>query len=393
MTVQQITRKRNKFWVAILPVMLSVSMFSGEADAQGKPPLKIGAFLSVTGAASYLGSGEMKTLELYTDLINKAGGVDGRKIELYAYDDETDAARANTLVKRMINNDKVHAIIGGSTTGTTMSGVPLAERAGIPMLSLAGGSVIIDPIKKFVFKMNHTDATAVTKVYDHMLSQGIKNIGIIAGTDAFGRAALVAAQKIAPEKGMKILREESFNPKDTDMTAQLTKLRQEPGIQAILNLGFGEPAVMVARSYRQLGIDLPHYGTHSLASDTFIKLAGPAAEGMIMTNGAILVSDQLAANDPQRPVVQGYVKSYKEKFGEAPSFFGGNAYDALMLIKNAVQKSGSTDPQKIRDGIEKNDAYLGVTGAFRMSETDHVGLTAASLKVVRVKDGKWILIQ
>jgi branched-chain amino acid transport system substrate-binding protein len=387
-------KKAKGLWAAVLPILFAVPMLiSGEAAAQAKPPLKIGAFLSATGAASYLGSGEMKTLALYADMLNKAGGIDGRKIELFAYDDETDAARANTLVKRMISNDQVHAIIGGSTTGTTMSAVPVVEKAGIPMLSLAGGSVIVEPVKKTVFKMNHTDAVAVSKIFNHMRAQGITNIGIIAGTDAFGRAALTASQKVAPQKGIKILREESFNPKDTDMTAQLTKLRQESGIQAILNLGFGEPAVMVARSYRQLGIDLPHYGTHALASDTFLKLAGPAAEGMIMTNGAILVADQLAQSDPQRPVVQGYVKAYKDKYDEAPSFFGGNAYDALMLIKNAVQKSGSIEPQKIRNAIEKSDPFIGVTGKFQISETDHVGLTEDSLKVVRVKDGKWLLIQ
>ncbi len=363
------------------------------ALAQAKPPLKIGAYISVTGAASLLGTGEMKTLELYVDLLNKQGGVDGRKVELFAYDDETDAARANTLVKRMLSNDNVHAIIGGTTTGATMSAVPLVERAEVPMLSLAGGSVIVDPVKKYVFKMNHTDAVAITKVMDHMGSQGIKNIGIIAGTDAFGRAALVEARKLAPTRNIKIVREESFNPKDTDMTTQLTKIRQESEIQAVLNLGFGEPAVMLARGYTQLGIKLPHYGTHAIASDGFIKLAGPSAEGMIMVNGALLVADQLPANDPQRPVVLSYIAAYKDKYKENPSFFAGNALDALMLIKAAVEKSGSVDPKKIRDAIEANQNYLGVTGAFRMSPADHVGLAADSLKVVRVKDGKWSLIQ
>jgi len=381
-------------WKLLLKLIFVIPLFSAiAATAQTKPPLKIGAFLSSTGAASYLGSGELKTLQLYVDLINKEGGVDGRKIELYAYDDETDAARANTIVKRLINNDQVHAIIGGSTTGTTMSAVPLVERAGISMLSLAGGSVIVEPIKPFVFKMNHTDMMAIGKIFDHMVSQGTKNIGIIAGTDAYGRAALEAAKKLAPEKGIAILIDESFNPKDTDMTAQLTKLRQFTGIQAILDLGFGEPAVMVARSYKQLGIAVPHYGTHALASDRFVKLAGAAADGMIMTNGAILVSDQLPGNDPQRQVLQNYVKNYSEKFGEVPSYFGGNAYDALMLIKNAVQKIGSVDPKEIRNAIEKHDAYIGVTGAFRMSPTDHVGVTAQSFKMVRVQDGKWVLIK
>ena len=177
------------------------------------------------------------------------------------------------------------------------------------------------------------------------------------------------------------------------MTAQLTKLQAEPGIQALLNLGFGDPAVMVARGFRQLGMKLPHYGTHALASDSFIKLAGSAAEGMIMVNGAILVGDQLAANDPQRSVVQAYAKNYRDKYGEAPSFFGGNALDALMLIKQAVEKTGSTDPQKLREAIEKTGSYVGVTGEFRMTAADHVGLSADTLKVVMIKDGKWLLVR
>lgn len=386
--------KRRAIGIAAVAVTTGIlALGANTASAQGKAPIKIGAYLSVTGPASLLGSGEMKTLELYVDLLNKQGGIDGRKVELFAYDDETDAAKANTLVKKLLGNDQVHAIIGGTTTGATMSAVPLVEKAEVPMLSLAGGSVIVDPVKKYVFKMNHTDAVAVTKVLDHMVAQGYKNIGIIAGTDAFGRAALVAAQRVAPEKGIKILRDEAFNPKDTDMTAQLTKLQAEPGIQALLNLGFGEPAVMVARGYRQLGMKLPHYGTHALASDSFVKLAGVAAEGMIMTNGAILVGDQLAANDPQRGVVQAYVKTYRDKYGEAPSFFGGNALDALMLIKHAVEKSGSNDPKKLRDAIEKAGSYVGVTGEFRITAADHVGLGANTLKVVQVKDGKWLLLR
>lgn len=371
---------------------VAAALTSPLALAQGKPPLKIGAFLSVTGPAAYLGSGAMKTVEMYVDSINAAGGIDGRKLELVRYDDETDPARANTLVKRMLDNDGVHVLIGGSTTGTTMSAAPLVERAGVPMLSLAGGTVIIDPIKKFVFKMNQTDAMAIARLYDHMLKNKITTIGVIAGTDAFGRACLGAAQKLAPEMGVKIAREESFNVKDTDMTAQLTNLRQAPGVQAILNCGFGEPAVILTKNYKQLGITMPHYGTHALASDTFVKLAGAAAEDMVMTNGPILVWDQLPANDPLQGVVQAYVKAYQTKYGEAPSYFAGNAHDAMLAIREAVQRVGSVEPGKLRDALEVS-SFKGVTGPFQMSATDHVGLTAASLRIVQVKAGRWKLVE
>jgi branched-chain amino acid transport system substrate-binding protein len=371
---------------------LAGTLAMSPAMAQGKPPLRIGAYLSVTGPAAYLGSGAMKTVEMYVDSINASGGIDGRKLELVRYDDESDPARANTLVKRMLDNDGVHVLIGGSTTGTTMSAVPLVERAGVPMLSLAGGTVIIDPIKKFVFKMNQTDAMAIARLYEHMNKNKIATIGVIAGTDAFGRACLGAAQKLAPEMRMKIAREESFNVKDTDMTAQLTNLRQAPGVQAILNCGFGEPAVILTKNFKQLGITIPHYGTHALASDTFVKLAGPAAEDMVMTNGPILVWDQLPATDPLQGVVQAYVKAYQAKYGEAPSYFAGNAHDAMLAIRQAVQRAGSIEPGKLRDAIEAS-SFKGVTGPFQMSATDHIGLTAASLRIVQVKGGRWKLVE
>lgn len=386
------TKPTTKFRHLLAALTVTASLAIAPALAQSKPPLKIGAYLSVTGPAAYLGSGAMKTVEMYVDSINAAGGIDGRKIELFRYDDESDPARANTLVKRMLDNDGVHVLIGGSTTGTTMSAAPLVERAGVPMLSLAGGTVIIDPLKKFVFKMNPTDAMAVRRLYDHMLKNKITTIGVIAGTDAFGRACLGAAQKLAPEKSMKIVREESYNVKDTDMTTQLTNLSRAAGVQAILNCGFGEPAVIVTKNYRQLGITLPHYGTHSLASDAFLKLAGTSAEDMVMTNGAILVWDQLPSNDPQQGVVQAYVKAYQAKYGEAPSYFAGNAHDAILAIREAVQRTGSVEPGKLRNGLEAS-SFKGVTGMFQMSETDHIGLSTAALRIVQVKGGRWKLVE
>ncbi len=385
---------KNRYTVRLAATLaLAASALLGAtAWAQAKSPLKIGAYLSVTGPASYLGEGAMKTVEMYVDMINAGGGIDGRKIELFRYDDESSPPRANTLVKRMLDNDGVQVIIGGSTTGTTMSAVPLAERAGVPMLSLAAGTVIIDPLKKFVFKIPQTDAMVITRLYEHMRKRNLANIGVIAGTDAYGRACLAAAQEVAPQKGIKIVREESFNAKDTDMTAQLTNLRQTPGIQAILNCGVGEPAIIVTKNYRQLGISLPHYGTHGLGSDTFVKLAGAAAEDMVIANGALLVWDQLPANNPQQGVVQAYVKAYQAKYGEVPSTFAGYAHDAMLLIREAVQRAGSVDAAKLRDAIEVSSS-LGVTGPFRMGPTDHVGLTAASLRIVQVKDGRWKLLE
>lgn len=389
--VQDLFRARACI-LAALTAALTVAA-PATSFAQSKPPLKIGGCLSVTGPAHIAGSSELKTLELYIDRINAGGGVDGRKIEFRSYDDESDAARANTLVNRLIENDKVHAIIGCSLTGPSLSVIPLVERAGIPMISLGAGTAITEPVKKFVFKTIQTDVTVISRLYAHMLSRGFKNIGIISISTAFGQSCLASAEKLAPAMGLKILRTESHNPKDADMTAQLTKLRQEPGVQAILNCSYGDPAVVVTKNYKQLGITIPHYGNHGLASSEFITLTGGAAEGMVLANVPLLVWEQLPANDPQRPVLEEYVKSYKAKYKDDPTFFGGTALDALTAIRNAVQRSGSIEPGKIRDALEKGNDFIGVTGQFKVTESDHVGLAPSSLRVLRVKNNGWEMLE
>src|SRR5574341_2024854 len=133
---------------------------------QAQPqPIRIGAFLSVTGPAAFLGDPEQKTLELYVEKLNAAGGVLGRKLQLTVYDSAGDAEKARTFAKRLIEQDKVDLIVGGSTTGETMAVVPLVEQAGIPFISLAGAGVIVEPVKKWVFKTPHSDRQACERIF------------------------------------------------------------------------------------------------------------------------------------------------------------------------------------------------------------------------------------
>ena len=134
-------------------------------------PLRIGAFLSVTGPAAFLGDPEQKTLEMAVDRINASGGVAGRKLVLVVYDDAGDAEKARTFAKRLLEQDKVDVIVGGSTTGTTMAAIPLAEQSGTPFVSLAGAVGIVEPVKKWVFKTPHTDRMACEKIFADMQSR------------------------------------------------------------------------------------------------------------------------------------------------------------------------------------------------------------------------------
>ena len=359
--------------------------------AQAQEPIRIGAFLAVTGGAAFLGDPEQKTLELYVEKLNAAGGVLGRKLQLTAYDSAGDAEKARTFAKRLIEQDKVDLIVGGSTTGETMAVVPLAEQAGIPFISLAGAVVIIEPVKKWVFKTPHTDRMACEKVFVDMKARGLSRVGLISGGGGFDKSMRAQCLQVAKNHGIEIVADESYGPADTDMTAQLTKIRQNPQVQAVLNAGFGQGPAIVTKNFRQIGMTVPLYQSHGVASKEFIKLAGDAAEGVRLPAAALLVADKLADNDSQKLVVTQYTREYQSRFKSDVSTFGGHAYDGLMLAVEAIKKAGSTDKAKVRDALEGVKGYVGTGGIVNMSATDHMGLDLSAFRMLEIRKGDWTL--
>lgn len=370
-----------------------VIAFGLVAAAHAADPIKIGSVLSVTGGGAYLGDPELKTLQLYVERINKEGGVLGRPLELVHYDDGTDASKANAFAKRLIEDDKVDIIVGGTTTGSTMSMVPLVEKAGIPFISLAGGVPIIAPVKKWVFKTPQTDRMAAEKVFQDMKKRGFTKVALLSETSGFGQSGKKESEAVVGNYGVTLVANETYGPKDTDMTPQLTKIKGTPDVQAVFVFGFGGPPAIVTKNYKQLGITLPMYQSHGVASDEYIKLSGAAAEGVRLPSGAILVADKLPANDPQKAVTTAYRKTYSERFKEDASTFGAYAYDGLMMAVDAIKRAGSTDKAKVRDAIEQTKGFVGTTGVFNMSPTDHMGLDLSSFRLLEVKNGDWAIVQ
>ncbi|MCU0923443.1 MAG: ABC transporter substrate-binding protein [Burkholderiaceae bacterium] len=367
---------------------------AGLLAAQGawaQEPIRVGAFLSVTGPAAFLGDPELKTLELYVERLNAEGGVLGRKLQLVAYDDAGDAEKARTFAKRLLEQDKVDLIVGGSTTGTTMAVVPMVEQAGVPFISLAGAVVIVEPAKKWVFKTPHTDRMACEKIFVDLQSRKISKVALISGSGGFDKSMRGECLKVAPKYGIEFVADETYGATDTDMTAQLTKIKGS-GAQAVLNAGFGQGPAIVTRNYRQVGLTLPLYQSHGVASKEYIKLSGPAADGVRLPAAALLVAEQLAAGDAQKPVVVGYRKAFEDKYKADVSTFGGHAYDGLMLAVNAVKAAGSTDKAKVRDALEATKGYVGTGGVVNMSATDHMGLDLSAFRMLEVKNGDWTLV-
>jgi branched-chain amino acid transport system substrate-binding protein len=354
---------------------------------------KIGSILSITGPASFLGEPEDKTLRMYVDKINSTGGVGGKKIELVIYDDGGDANKARTFATRLIEDDKVVAMVGGSTTGTTMAMIPVFEEAQVPLISLGGAIEIIEPVRKYVFKTPHTDRMACEKIFENLKQRNLTKIAMISGTEGFSTSMRAQCTKVAPNYGIQIITEETYGPRDSDMTAQLTKIKNTAGIQAVVNAGFGQGPAIVTRNYAQLGMTAtPLYQSHGVASKSFIELAGPAAEGVRLPAAALLVGDKLPDSDPQKKVVVDYKKTYEDTTKQPVSTFGGHAYDGLFILVEAMKRANSTDPKKLRDEIEKTKGFVGTGGVVNMSPTDHLGLDLSAFRTLEIKGGDWSLL-
>ena len=374
-----------------LVLALFAALIASAAYSQGEP-IRIGAFLSVTGPAAFLGDPEQKTLELYVEKINASGGVLGRKLQLHAYDSAGDAEKARGYVKRLIEQDKVDVLVGGSTTGETMAAVPLAEAAGVPFISLAGAVVIIEPVKKWVFKTPHTDRMACEKIFVDMRARGLKRAALISGAGGFDRSMRAECLKVAGKHGVEIAADETYGAGDTDMTAQLAKIKAS-GVQAVLNAGFGQGPAIVTKNYRQLGLALPLYQSHGVASKQYVSLSGEAAEGVRLPAAALLVADTLPDADPQKKVVVSYKRDYESRFRQEVSTFGGHAYDGLMLAVEAMRRAGSADKAKVRDALEATRGYVGTGGVVNMSAQDHMGLDLSAFRMLEVRKGDWALVK
>ena len=356
--------------------------------------IKIGASISATGPAAFLGDPEAKTLEMLFEELNANGGINGEPVKLVLYDDGGDPNKARTFATRLIEDDGVVAIIGGTTTGASMSILAVAEDAEVPFISLAGAIDIIDPVKPFTFKTPHTDRMACEKIFEDIKARGFTKIGLISGTDGFGASMEAQCKSVVGNYGLEIIADETYNPTDADMTAQLTKIRNTAGVEAVVNPGFGQGPSIVTRNYKQLAIELPFYQSHGVASDGFIELAGAdAAEGIRLPGTALLVADLLADDDAQKEVATSYKAAYEGKFNSPVSTFGGYAHDAFLILTDAIGRASAAEPAAIRDAIEATAGLAGTTGTYTFSATDHLGLDLSAFRMLEIKGGKWALVE
>jgi len=374
----------------------SALLFTGIPAQAQKEPYKIGAVFSVTGGGSFLGDPEKKTAEMIRNEINKQGGIDGHPIELIIVDDESDAIKCNLAVKKLIKTDKVPVIIGPSITGTSLAAVGVAEEARIPLISCAASYKIVTPppseSRKWIFKVAPSDSLVVQRMYDYMKSKEISKVAIMTASDAFGASGREELLKFAPANGITIVADERFGPQDTDLSAQMTKIRSSHP-QAIINWSIGPTQILAVKTWRDLAMDsIPLYQSHGFGSLKNVELLGKASEGVLLPLSRVNVGGLLPDGQPQKKVILEYKASYETRFKEPISSFGGHAWDSMHLAVSALRAVGP-DPAKIREYIENTKGFVGMHGIFNMSAQDHNGLSKDDLEMIVVRDGKWALAE
>ena len=394
----------RKILVLLCAITIAFSWGCGKKEEPvSKEPIKIGAFFALSGPAAFIGAPTQLVAEMVVDKINKEGGINGHPLELVIGDTESDPTKAIMVAKRLVENEKVVALIGPTRTGTGMAVKKYLESKQIPTVMTVGGDpVIMEGVHggknfgtaKFIFKSPQRSSIAVKKIYLYLQANGYRKVALITASDGFGRDGKRWLAKLAPQYGLEIVADESFEPKDADMTTQLTKIKSTDA-QVIVCWTIGPAGSIVAKNVKQLAVKLPLVQCHGLPDPKYIELAGSASEGNVMPSTKLMAADQLPKADPQRQLIADFVHLYNEVYDYDKQFpinaHSGYAWDAIYILANAMKKVG-TDPVKLRAAIEQTTDYVGISGIYNITPEDHNGLDTDSMIIVQIEKGQWNLV-
>ncbi len=369
---------------------LTVLTLAGPLAAAAQD-IKIGGLVETSGFIASLGQPLLEGAMLAVEQVNAAGGINGRKVEFVNINTESDNTKTVTAAKRLLEQDKVVAIIGPSSSGSAFAVADTIERAKMPMIANGASRGIVQPPENrtYTFLAPLTDVVVQGVMLRDMQAKGIKNVAILNSDVAFGTSGRDSLEKGAGQYGITIVAKETFGNADTDMTPQLTKIRAS-GADATVLWATGPALAIATKNHRALGIKTPLYLAHSANDFNFLRLAGDAANGVLLPSSKIYVTAALPASDPQKAVLERFVQAYEKRYGKPPATFAGNGYDAAMMLMDAIKRAG-TDPQKLRAAIESTKDYVGVTAVYSYAPDDHYGTKPESVVMLTVKDNKFML--
>ncbi len=385
--------------LAIVAIALAVSFMMGTQLCHSAAPIKIAGIFALTGRAAHIGTAQRDAVLLAIDEVNETGGIKGRKLTMIMEDTESNPTKAVMALKKVLESEDVVAIIGPTLTGTAMAMRGFIEKEKIPAFMHSGGDVILkapldknDPtsLPKWTFKSPYKAADAMGKICQYMSKHGIKKIGFIYSNEGFGKDGLRNVKVQAPKYGVEVVSHEAFQPRDVDMTAQLTRINAK-GVDGIIAWTVGPAMGIIPKNVKQLGIKAPLFECHGAGDPIFWKVAGQAGEGVMMPSTKIVVADQLPDSDIQKKKIQAYVKAYKKKFNREPGTMVAYGADAAFIVVDAIKRVGP-DRAKIRDAMENTRGYVGMSGIYNISAEDHNGLSMSDIVMIKATKGGWKLL-
>lgn len=366
----------------------------GAAKAQD---VNVGVIVSATGPAASVGITQQRTVSL---LKSQLGGV---KINYIVLDDASDTTMSVTNGRKLIAEKNIDVLIGPSLSSNSLALLDVVAESGTPMISLGGSASIIEPMDKrrrWVFKTPQSDSQMATAIIQHMVDSGVKAVGFIGFTDAYGEGWQREFVKSAELRNIRVLAVEHFQRTDTSVTGQILRLvTAKP--DAIFIAASGTPAALPQKTLRERGYRGAIYQTHGVANNDFLRVCGKDCEGTFVPAGPVLVGDQLASEHPSRKPSLEFIEKYEAIPGAGKrSTFAAYLWDASLILEQAIPialkkaKAGTSEFRlALRDAIEGTKNLVATNGVYNMSPTDHLGLDQRSRVMVRIQDGAWKLIQ
>lgn len=372
-------------------LFLTSSIFATQANAE----IKIGVVSSSTGPIALVGIPQKNTVPLLPTSVN------GEKITYISLDDGSDPTATVKAFKKLIDEEKVDAIIGPSGSGNAMGVIQFAAESGTPMLAPVGTAAVVLPMteeKKWVFKTTQNDDLIAEALVDQMKQAGVKTLGFIGTADTYGENWSKVMVELTKAAGISIVADEKFQRQDTSITGQSLKvLISNP--DAVLIAAPGSSSVMPQTTLKDQGYGGTIYQTHGAALDPFIRLGGKAVENTILAASSMLVLDEVPSS-PSKSIAMKYMADYKNLYGETPATFGGNVFDAGLLLQNAIPsalasgKPGTPEFRSaLRTALENTKEMPATQGVYNMTEEDHSGFDERGRVMITIKNGQWALLK
>ena len=385
------SKEKKIMSIILVMVFMLFTVCLNIPEAAADKTIKIGGIYPLTGYLAWLGEYYKKAAILKVDQINKSGGVNDHTLELVTYDDKSSPEEAVRLAKRLILKDKAIAIIGCATAPITASVASIVRKHKIPVVAASGYDV--KPEKDhFIFNTAPQTYFAASRAFSYLKKEGTNRIAFLMAMGALGEVGIANGKKAAEKYGLTIIGTERFDTKAPEVTAQLAKLRAlKP--EAIFSFSTGKPAALVARNMAQMKFNVPLVVSHGNGIPGFLKLTSGLPTRIIVPSVKIMVCKSLSDDDPAKPILEKFNKEHINAYGEPANIISTSSADNISLVAEGIRLSSSTDPQKIRDGIEAIKNFVGLNGVYNLSSTDHYGTRIEDMILLTVKDGKWKKIE